>query len=101
MVWAHFLATEMLLLAILLLYCTIREIIRVIGRDRARAMFFGPLPMNERTQYAAVRLLQAMSVAMSVGHELVCSTAKTGKRRSTARCAARPTSIDRPRQVAT
>jgi len=50
MVWAHFLATEMLLLAILLLYCTIREIIRVIGRDRARAMFFGPLPMNERTQ---------------------------------------------------
>ena len=50
MVWAHFLATEMLLLAILLLYCTIREIICVIGRDRARAMFFGPLPMNERTQ---------------------------------------------------
>ena len=46
-VWPHFLATEMLLVAILFSYCTIREIIRVIGRDKAREMFFGP-PRNVR-----------------------------------------------------
>jgi len=47
-VWPHFLATEILLVAILLLYCTIREFIRVIGREKARAIFFGPLPKFER-----------------------------------------------------
>ena len=41
MVWPHFLATEILLIVILFMYCTIREIIRAIGKDEVRAMFFG------------------------------------------------------------
>jgi hypothetical protein len=42
MVWAHFLATEILLAAILITYCTARETVRAIGGAKARAMFFGP-----------------------------------------------------------
>jgi hypothetical protein len=42
-VWPHFWAIQILLLILLLMYCTIRELIRVIGKDRVRAMFFGPL----------------------------------------------------------
>jgi len=44
-VWPHFVATEILLIGIVFIYCTIREIIRAIGPDKARAMFFGP-PRN-------------------------------------------------------
>jgi hypothetical protein len=40
-VWPHFWATEILLVAILFMYCTMRELIRVIGRDKVREMFFG------------------------------------------------------------
>ena len=40
-IWPHFLATEILLVVILFMYCTMRELIRVIGRDKVREMFFG------------------------------------------------------------
>ncbi len=42
-VWPHFWAIQILLVVLLLMYCTIREFVRVIGRDKVRAMFFGPL----------------------------------------------------------
>jgi hypothetical protein len=40
-VWPHFWAVQILLLLLILLYCTIRELVRIIGRDRILAMFFG------------------------------------------------------------
>ena len=43
-VWPHFWATELLLLVILFMYCTMRELVRVIGRDKVREMFFGAPP---------------------------------------------------------
>jgi hypothetical protein len=43
-VWAHFLAIEIILLLLILMYCTARELVRVIGRDKAVRMFFGPMP---------------------------------------------------------
>jgi hypothetical protein len=43
MVWPRFWAVQILLVALILGYCTIREVIRVIGADKARRMFFGPL----------------------------------------------------------
>jgi len=46
-VWPHFWAIEILLLVLVLLYCTSRELIRVIGRERVRRIFFGPLPLPE------------------------------------------------------
>jgi len=41
-VWPHYWATEILLVVIIFMYCTMRELVRVIGRDKVREMFFGP-----------------------------------------------------------
>ncbi len=42
-VWPHFWAIQILLVVLILAYCTIRELARAIGGDKARDMFFGPL----------------------------------------------------------
>lgn len=44
-VWPHFWAIEILLLVLVLLYCTARELVRVIGREKVTRIFFGPLPL--------------------------------------------------------
>jgi len=46
-VWPHFWAIEILLFVLVLLYCTSRELIRVIGRERVIRIFFGPLPLPQ------------------------------------------------------
>jgi hypothetical protein len=43
-VWPHFLALQIVLLLLILLYVTTAEMARVLGRDRLRRIFFGPLP---------------------------------------------------------
>jgi hypothetical protein len=43
MVWPHFWAIQILLVALILMYCTMREFARAIGEDKVRRMFFGPL----------------------------------------------------------
>jgi hypothetical protein len=43
MVWPHFWAIQILLVVLILAYCTMRELVRVIGGDKVRRMFFGPL----------------------------------------------------------
>jgi hypothetical protein len=45
-VWPHFWAIQILLLVLILMYCTMREVVRVIGRDKALQMFFGPLDIR-------------------------------------------------------
>ena len=47
-VWPHFWAIQLLLLVLILMYCTMHELVRVIGKDRVREMFF-VAPANERT----------------------------------------------------
>jgi hypothetical protein len=42
-VWPHFWAIQIFLLVLILMYCTMREFVRVIGADKVRHMFFGPL----------------------------------------------------------
>ena len=42
-VWPHFWAIQILLVVLILMYCTMREVIREIGGDKVRQMFFGPL----------------------------------------------------------
>ena len=42
-VWPHFWAIQIILLVLILMYCTTHEIGRVIGGDKLRQMFFGPL----------------------------------------------------------
>lgn len=40
-VWPHFFIVQIWLCVLFLLYCTLRELIRVLGREQVRAMFFG------------------------------------------------------------
>jgi len=42
-VWPHFWAIQIFLAVLILMYCTMREFVRVIGGDNVRRMFFGPL----------------------------------------------------------
>jgi hypothetical protein len=46
-VWPHFWAVQILLLVLILMYCTMRELIRVIGADKVRRIFFGPLQKTQ------------------------------------------------------
>jgi len=48
-VWPHFWAIQLILLIWILMYCTIRELIRVIGPAKMRRMFFGPLAEFEQS----------------------------------------------------
>jgi len=45
MVWPHFWAEEIILLLLVLVYCTVRELARVIGREKMLRLFFGPAPL--------------------------------------------------------
>ncbi|MES2438080.1 MAG: hypothetical protein V4584_03390 [Verrucomicrobiota bacterium] len=43
-IWPHFWAVQLWLLVLLLIYCAFRELVRALGRDRIRAIFFtGPV----------------------------------------------------------
>jgi hypothetical protein len=44
-VWPHFWAIQIVLFVLVLTYCTARELIRVIGKDRMKWIFFGPRPL--------------------------------------------------------
>jgi hypothetical protein len=43
-VWPHFWAIQILLAVLIVMYCVMRELVRLIGADKMKAMFFGPLP---------------------------------------------------------
>jgi hypothetical protein len=44
LIWAHFIAIQLLLLVMVVMYVTMSELIRVIGAREVKVMFFGPLP---------------------------------------------------------
>jgi hypothetical protein len=44
-VWPHFWAIQIILFVLMLMYCTGRELMRAIGEDKVRRMFFGPRPL--------------------------------------------------------
>jgi len=44
MIWPHFVAIQIVLFVLILMYCTVRELARVIGRETMLRIFFGPLP---------------------------------------------------------
>ncbi len=44
-IWPHFWAVQIILFMLVLAYCTMRELERVIGRDKVVRIFFGPLPI--------------------------------------------------------
>jgi hypothetical protein len=49
MVWPHFWAIHIFMTILILMYCTIREFVRVLGADHVRRMVFGPLPKTSVT----------------------------------------------------
>jgi hypothetical protein len=46
-VWPHFWAIQIILLVLISMYCTIHELVRVIGREKVLRIFFGPMPAPE------------------------------------------------------
>ena len=45
MVWPHFLAVQIILFVLILMYCTAHELVRVIGKEKMLRLFFGPAPL--------------------------------------------------------
>src|SRR2546423_6386561 len=46
-VWPHFWAIQIILLVLIVMYCTIHELVRVIGREEVLQIFFGPMPLPQ------------------------------------------------------
>ena len=44
-VWSHFWAVQIMLFLLILVYCTARELTRVIGKEKMLRLFFGPDPL--------------------------------------------------------
>jgi hypothetical protein len=44
-VWPHYWAVQIILFLLILVYCTARELGRVIGKEKMLRLFFGPLPL--------------------------------------------------------
>ena len=44
-VWPHFWAVQILMFVLILTYCTMAELTRVLGKERMKRIFFGPLPV--------------------------------------------------------
>jgi len=42
-VWPHFWAVEIIVFILILIYCTMHELGRVIGREKMLRLFFGPI----------------------------------------------------------
>src|SRR5262245_60507022 len=47
-VWPHFLAIEIILILLIVMYNTMHELARVVGRDKLVEMFFGPVRTTRR-----------------------------------------------------
>jgi len=46
-VWPHFFAIQIILLVLISMYCTMHELVRVIGKEKALRIFFGPTPLPQ------------------------------------------------------
>jgi hypothetical protein len=46
-VWPHFWAIQIILLVLIVVYCTMHELVRVIGKEKVLRIFFGPLPVPQ------------------------------------------------------
>ena len=46
-VWPHFWAIQIILFVLIAMYCTMHELVRVMGREKVLRIFFGPMPGPE------------------------------------------------------
>jgi len=47
MIWPHFFAIQLILLLLIIMYCMGHEMVRLIGKERALRIFFGPMPLPQ------------------------------------------------------
>jgi hypothetical protein len=47
MVWPHFWAIQIILFVLIAIYCTMHELVRVIGKEKVLRIFFGPMPIPQ------------------------------------------------------
>jgi len=43
-IWPHFWAIQIVLFILIVMYCTMHELTRLIGKEKMRRLFFGPMP---------------------------------------------------------
>src|SRR5437667_2868227 len=43
-IWPHFWAIQIILFVLIVMYCTMHELVRVIGKEKVLRIFFGPMP---------------------------------------------------------
>jgi len=46
-VWPHFWAIQIILFVLIIMYCTMHELVRVIGKEKVLRIFFGPTPIPQ------------------------------------------------------
>ena len=46
-IWPHFWAIQIILFVLIAMYCMMHELVRVMGREKALRIFFGPMPAPE------------------------------------------------------
>jgi hypothetical protein len=46
-IWPHFVAIQIIFFILIAMYCTVHELVRVIGKEKALRIFFGPMPAPE------------------------------------------------------
>jgi hypothetical protein len=46
-IWPHFWAIQIILFVLIAMYCMMHELVRVIGKEKAMRIFFGPMPAPE------------------------------------------------------
>jgi len=46
-IWPHFWAVQIILFVLIAMYCMMHELVRVIGKEKAMRIFFGPMPAPE------------------------------------------------------
>jgi len=46
-IWPHFWAIQIILFVLIAMYCTVHELVRVIGKEKVMRIFFGPTPAPE------------------------------------------------------
>jgi hypothetical protein len=46
-VWPHFWALQIIMFVLILMYCTMHELVRVIGKEKVMRIFFGPMPVPQ------------------------------------------------------
>jgi hypothetical protein len=46
-IWPHFWAIQIILFVLIAMYCTVHELVRVIGKEKVLRIFFGPMPIPQ------------------------------------------------------